>query len=74
MKNLEMDELESAIITKTNHGYEVTDSFGDFIGSFSEWSKVADMFRRADFSEEYIAKRKADLERGSMTSVNEAND
>jgi hypothetical protein len=69
-----MDELETAIITKTGHGYEVTDSFGEIIGSFSEWNQVADMFRRRDFSEEYMAKRRADIERASMTTMNETNE
>lgn len=31
-----MDELETAIITKTGHGFEVTDNFGDILGKFQE--------------------------------------
>ena len=69
-----MDELETAIITKTGHGFEVTDNFGDIIGSFRDWEQVAEMFRSQDFSEEYIAKRRADLERASVTVIYEAND
>jgi hypothetical protein len=59
-----MDELEAAIITKTDHGFEVTDDFGEILGSFRDWGQVADMFRKRDFSVEYIAKRRADLDRG----------
>jgi hypothetical protein len=29
-----MDELETAIIKKTGHGFEVTDNFGDILGSW----------------------------------------
>jgi hypothetical protein len=58
-----MDELERAIITKTGHGFEVTDNFGEIIGSYKDWHQVEDMFRRNDFSEEYIAKRRGDLDR-----------
>ena len=32
------------------------------------------MFREHDFSEEYIAKRKADLERSSQTMIDETNE
>jgi hypothetical protein len=67
-------EMETAIITRTGHGYEVTDSFGGIIGSFREWRQVAEMFRRQDFSEEYIAKRKTDLERSSQTRIDETNE
>lgn len=69
-----MEELEIAIIRKTGHGYEVTDSFGDIIASFSEWSHVANLFRSQDFSEEYIAKRHADLDRGAKTKVDETKE
>ncbi len=69
-----MDELETAIITKTGHGYEVTDNFGDILGSFKSWDKVADMFRKRDFSEEYIAKRRADVDRNATTKIDETNE
>ena len=64
-----MDELETAIITKTGHGFEVTDNFGEIIGSFRDWGQVADMFRKRDFSEEYIAKRRADLSRNGVAAI-----
>jgi hypothetical protein len=69
-----MDELETAIITKTGHGFEVTDNFGDIIGSFRDWDQVAGMFRGRDFSEEYIAKRRADIDRSANTKINETNE
>ncbi|WP_035359794.1 hypothetical protein [Edaphobacter aggregans] len=69
-----MDELETAIITKTGHGFEVTDNYGDIIGSFKDWSQVADMFRKRDFSEEYIAKRRADLDRNATVRIDETNE
>jgi hypothetical protein len=69
-----MDELETAIITKTGHGFEVTDNFGDILGSFRNWDQVADMFRKRDFSEEYIAKRRADLDRNATTKIDEINE
>ncbi|RZU29070.1 hypothetical protein [Edaphobacter modestus] len=69
-----MDELETAIITKTGHGFEVTDNFGEIIGSFKDWDQIADMFSKRDFSEEYIAKRRADLDRNSTTKIDETNE
>jgi hypothetical protein len=69
-----MDTLETAIITKTGHGFEVTNDFGDVIGSYSDWSRVADMFRKRDFSDEYIAKRRADLDKTSHTKIDETNE
>lgn len=69
-----MDELETAIITKTGHGFEVTDNFGDILGSFNTWDQVADMFPKQDFSEEYIAKRQADLNRNATSKINETNE
>jgi hypothetical protein len=69
-----MNELETAIITKTGHGFEVADNFGEIIGNFRDWNQVADMFRSRDFSEEYIAKRKADLDRNASTKIDETNE
>jgi hypothetical protein len=69
-----MEDLETAIITKTGHGFEITDSFGEIVGSYKDWSQVEDMFRRNDFSEEYIAKRRADLDRSSTTKIDETNE
>jgi hypothetical protein len=69
-----MDELETAIITKTGHGFEVTDNFGDIIGSFRNWDQIADMFRKRDFSDEYIAKRRADLERNGGATIDEVDE
>ena len=69
-----MDELETAIITKTDHGFEVTDNFGEIIGSFSDWDHVADMFRKRDFSEEYIGKRWADLTRNGVATIDEVDE
>jgi hypothetical protein len=74
MKNLEMDQLETAIITRNDHGFEVSDSFGEIIGNYRNWGQVAAMFREHDFSEEYIAKRKRDLERSSQTTIDESNE
>lgn len=69
-----MDELETAIITKTGHGFEVTDNSGEIIGTFKDWDQVADMFRKRDFSEQYIAKRRADLDRNATTKIDETNE
>ena len=69
-----MDELETAIITKTEHGFELTDNFGEIIASFKDWNHVADMFRKRDFSEEYIAKRRADLDRNAVTTIDEMDE
>lgn len=69
-----MNELETAIITKTGHGFEVADNFGEIIGSFKNWNQVANMFRSEDFSEEYIAKRKADLYQNGTMPIDEPGD
>jgi hypothetical protein len=71
---IEMNELEVSTITKTSHGYELTDRYGDIIGSFKDWESVAAMFRKQDFSEEYIAKRLADLNRLAATTIDETNE
>ena len=39
MKNLEMDQLETAIITKTGHGFEVSDGFGEIIGKLPKMER-----------------------------------
>jgi hypothetical protein len=74
MRNVAMDQLETAIINKTGHGFEVTDNFGDIIGSFRDWDQVAEMFRKQDFSEEYIAKRRADIDPNASTKIDETNE
>jgi hypothetical protein len=61
--------IESAVIVKNSHGYELTDSDGETIGFYPEWKQIADMFRREHFSEEYIAKRKAEISRGDETTI-----
>jgi hypothetical protein len=52
-----MDDLETAIITRSGDRFDLTDRFGEFIASFNNWNDVADLFRSQDYSEEYIAKR-----------------
>jgi hypothetical protein len=74
MRNTPIEDLETAIITRTGHGFEVSDSFGEIIGSYRDWKQVEDMFRRNDFSEEYIAKRKADIDRQATTKISEVNE
>ena len=51
--------IESAVIMKNSHGYELADSDGETIGFYPEWKQIADMFRRENFSEEYIAKEES---------------
>jgi hypothetical protein len=60
-------QIETAIIIKNSHGYELTDNDGETIGFYPAWKQIADMFRRENFSEEYIAKRKAEISRGDET-------
>ena len=66
-------QIETAIIMKNSHGYELTDSDGETIGFFPEWKQIADMLRRENFSEEYIAKRKAEINRGDETKIDEVD-
>jgi hypothetical protein len=74
MRHVPIEDLETAIITKTGHGFEISDSFGEIIGSYKDWRQVEDMFRGNDFSEEYIAKRKADIDRQTTTRISEVNE
>jgi hypothetical protein len=67
--NININQLEAAIITKTGNGFEVADNFGEIIGNYKDWSQVADVFRSQDFSEEYIAKRRADLDRNGSIQI-----
>ena len=66
--------LETTNITRNGHGYQIADALGNVIGNFRDWSQVAEVFRGQDFSEEYIAKRKADLDQNATTTVDETND
>jgi hypothetical protein len=66
--------LETANIAKTPHGFEITDSRGEIIANYETWEQVADSFRSQDFSEEYIAKRKADIDRGDSAQIDETDE
>lgn len=59
---------------RTDHGFEVTDNLGDIIGRFMGWEQVAAIFRKNDFSEEHISKRRADLDHGVTTKIDEENE
>ena len=69
-----MAQLETAVITRTDYGFEMTDNTGENIGNFSDWNQVAEMFRQQHFSEEYIAKRKFDLDHLAKTEIDETNE
>jgi hypothetical protein len=43
-----MSQLDTAVITRTNHGFEITDSAGENIGNYKHWEQVAEMFRQQD--------------------------
>jgi hypothetical protein len=67
------DKIEAALIVKTGKVYEVADRAGNIIGCYQDWELVANIFRQADFSEEYIANRKADADIG-YAEVDELNE
>ena len=58
------DAMETAIITKTDSGYELSDTAGDTIQIYQSWESIAEMFRGSDYSEEYIDRRKAEVDAG----------
>lgn len=66
--------LETANIVKTPHGFEITDRRGEIIANYETWEQVAGSFRQQDFSEEYIAKRKADIDRGDTVQIDETDE
>ena len=68
------EKMETVVLTRTHAGYEMIDGNGEDIAMFQTWEPVADMFRRADYSEEYIAGRKAKADAGESTEVDESNE
>jgi hypothetical protein len=68
------DAMETTIITKTDSGYELSDTPGDRIQIFQSWEPIAEMFRYGDYSEEYIDRRKAEVDAGGSAKIDETNE
>jgi hypothetical protein len=51
--------IDTATITKTEFGYEIVNSRENLVAHFRDWESLATLFRDADYSEEYIAARRA---------------
>jgi hypothetical protein len=68
------EKMETVVLAKTGAGYEMSDGSGETIAWFQSWEPVADMFRRADYSEEYIASRKVKADTGDQAVVDEKNE
>ena len=63
------DAMETAIITKTESGYALSDTSGDRIQIYQSWELIAEMFRKSDYSEEYIERRKTEVDAGGSAEV-----
>jgi hypothetical protein len=68
------DAMETAIISKTGSGYELSDTLRDRIQIYQSWEPIAEMFRNSDYCEEYITRRKAEVEGGGETHIDETDD
>jgi hypothetical protein len=68
------EKMETVVLVKTGAGYEMSDGSGETIAWFQSWEPVAEMFRRADYSEEYIASRKVKADARDRAVVDEANE
>jgi hypothetical protein len=68
------DAMETAIITKTDSGYELSDTSGDRIQIYQSWELIADMFRKSDYSDEYIDLRKTEVDTAGSAKIDETDD
>jgi hypothetical protein len=68
------DAMESAIITKTDSGYELSDTSGDRIQIYQSWELIAEMFRKSDYSDEYIDLRKTEVDTAGSAKIDETDD
>jgi hypothetical protein len=68
------DVMETAILTKTDSCYELSDSEGDPIQVYRSWDPIAEMFRNCNYSEEYIERRKSEVDAGSSAKIDESDE
>jgi hypothetical protein len=68
------DAMKSAIITKTDSGYELSDTSGDRIQIYQSWELIAEMFRKSDYSDEYIDLRKTEVDTAGSAKIDETDD
>ncbi|WP_353069877.1 hypothetical protein RBB75_06045 [Tunturibacter empetritectus] len=68
------DALEKIIIKRVDIAYELTGSDGVSIAVYLNWDPIEQMFRKADFSTEYIEMRKAEIDRGGETAIDETEE
>jgi hypothetical protein len=68
------DALETVTIKRVDIGYEVTGNDGVSIAVYRTWDPIEQMFRKADFSTEYIEMRKTEVDRGGETEIDETDE
>ena len=68
------DAMETAIITKTESGYELSEASGDRIQIYQSWELIAEMFRKSDYSDEYIDLRKTEVDTAGSAKIGETDD
>jgi hypothetical protein len=68
------DAMETAIITKTDSGYELSETSGDRIQIYQSWELIAEMFRKSDYSDEYIDLRKTEVDTAGSAKIDETDD
>jgi hypothetical protein len=68
------DALETVTIKRVDIGYELTGNDGVSIAVYRNWDPIEQMFRKADFSTEYIEMRKAEVDRGGETEIDETDE
>jgi hypothetical protein len=67
-------DIAKARISKSDKGYEMHGSNPMIIDIFDEWKDIEDLLRRDDYSTEYIAARKAELDSTHETTIDETDE
>ena len=68
------DAMETAIITKTESGYELSEASGDRIQIYQSWELIAERFRKSDYPDEYIDLRKTEVDTAGSAKIDETDD
>jgi hypothetical protein len=69
-----IEHLDTLTLVKSELGYEMRSSDGGTFASFKTWEPIAQLFRQADYSEEYIASRKSKADAGVAARIDESDE
>ena len=59
---------------KLESGYELSEASGDRIQIYQSWELIAEMFRKSDYSDEYIDLRKTEVDTAGSAKIDETDD